>query len=310
MAFTSIAKDILRDAEILDAFIRDNNLPEPSLDASGPLRTPWSGPQVVEAQSNLLASTHRLHHLTEGPASAWMGGLNGPGGDLLTNTAIVHFDIASYVPLDGTASFADVAAKCGMALRDFKMIVRYAMTNFIFCEPEVEVIAHTASSKALVQNKLLASMSKMGCDEIVPALGKVMTVEHGHVEQTMTGSAGNRGVRKVSRFRRAVGKCELKYTMTNAYEIRLTRSLGLVPGEQRKGTHVRIPECSSTPESRHRSIRHGNARLPIAALRHAQRLQLVLRPQRHYRRCWRRKRSRMSSSRPRIPPYEVHCARP
>jgi 6-hydroxytryprostatin B O-methyltransferase len=186
MAFTTIAKSILHDAEILDAFIRDNNLPEPSFDANGPLRTPWSSSKVVEAHSNLLANTHKLHRLTEGPASAWMGGLNGAGGDLLTNTAIVHFDIASHVPLDGTAKFADVAPKCGMALRDFKMIVRYAMTNFIFCEPEVEVIAHTASSKALVQNKLLQSMSKMGCDEIVPALGKVRNLGCNYLDGIVT----------------------------------------------------------------------------------------------------------------------------
>jgi len=135
MAFTSIAKDILRDAELLDEYVRANNLPPPSFDADGPGRTVYNNKEATTAHASLLANTHRLHLLAEGPAARWMGTLVGGPGDAMTAAAVYHFKIVDHVPLNSQASFEDVAAKCGLALRDFKMIVRYAMTNFIFCEP-------------------------------------------------------------------------------------------------------------------------------------------------------------------------------
>ena len=91
----------------------------------------------------------------------------------MTSAAVCHFGIAHHVPLEGEASFEDVAKKSGMALRDFKCVVRYAMTNYIFCEPRPGFIKHTASSKVLVENKLIRSLAGIGSDELLPALDKV-----------------------------------------------------------------------------------------------------------------------------------------
>ena len=155
MAFTDIAKSILRDAEALDEYIRANNLPTPSFDANDPARTVYTTKEASAAHASLLANTHRLHRLAEGPAAMWMGTLNGPAGDALTTAAVYHFKIVDHVPIGAHAPFEDVAAKCGLALRDFKTIVRYAMTNFIFCEPQPGLIAHTAASRLLAENKLI-----------------------------------------------------------------------------------------------------------------------------------------------------------
>ena len=173
MAFTRIAKEILRDAEVLDGYIQANGLPSPSIDADGPARTVFTTKASLVSHADLLANTHKLHHLAEGPLSIWSGTLNGPPGDMMTNAAIYKFNIADHVPVGSEAPFEEVAAKCGMALRDFKMIVRYAMTNFIFCEPRPGFIAHTAASRVLAENKLLRALMSMAVNELYPTVLKV-----------------------------------------------------------------------------------------------------------------------------------------
>jgi len=173
MSFTDLAELILRDARVLDKYIQEANLPRPSLDAKGPARTPFNGKEAIIARAGLLATTHKLHHLTQGPTAPWMGTFNGAYGDAMTSAAIYHFKIADHVPIGGEASFEQVALKAGLALRDFKMIVRYAMTNFIFCEPRPGFIAHTASSRVLAENKLVRSLMSMGVNEIFPGIVKV-----------------------------------------------------------------------------------------------------------------------------------------
>jgi len=173
MSFTELAQTILRDAKILDEFIAANDLPRPSLDVSGPAMTQFTTKESLHAHAAVLANTHKLFYLAQGPAAPWMGTLNGPLGDAMTTAAVYHFGIADHVPLEGEASFEDIAEKSGLALRDFKSVVRYAMTNYIFCEPRPGFIKHTASSKVLAGNKLIKSLAGVGCHEQLPALDKV-----------------------------------------------------------------------------------------------------------------------------------------
>lgn len=181
MAFTQIAQQILRDAEALDAHILSNNLPKPSFSADGPARISFSTKEANASYASLLSNTHRLHHLASGPTAIWSGTMNGPAGDVMTTAAVYHFKIVDYVPLNATnegVPFEQVAEKCGLALRDFQILVRYTMTNFIFCEPKPGYIAHTAASRVLKENRLIRSLMGMGGDEIFPALVKVLTVIH------------------------------------------------------------------------------------------------------------------------------------
>lgn len=172
MSFTELARTILHNAATLDEHIRTNHLPLPSFDINGPVRTSFTTEESVNAHASLLANTHKLHHLAQGPAAVWMGSMNGAAGDTMTTAAIHRFHIVDHVSIDGETSFEDAAQKAGMALRDFKTVVRYAMTNFIFCEPRPGYIAHTAASKLLKENRLISSLTGMGTDELFPGLVK------------------------------------------------------------------------------------------------------------------------------------------
>lgn len=171
MAFIALANQILTAAKTLDAYVADNNLPEPSISASGPPFFRTTTPESSQALSSLLGATYKLNHLVTGPASLWTGSLASCYGDSLTLSLIVEFDVAEHVPLEG-AKFEDVARACGMRLRDFEMVVRYAMSNFVFAEPRRGWIEHTASSRALKEMKLISALAKMGVWELWPALEK------------------------------------------------------------------------------------------------------------------------------------------
>lgn len=192
MSLTKLAQSILQDAAALDEYIHTNNLPRPSFDVNGPARTPFTTKGSIHAQASLLANTHRLTHLAQGPAAVWMGTMNGAAGDAMTAAAIYHFKISDHVPIEGETSFEEAAQKSGMALRDFEIIVRYAMTNFIFHEPRPGYIAHTAASRVLKENRLISSLMGMGTDELFPGLVKeIETLEKypGSEEPTESGWA-------------------------------------------------------------------------------------------------------------------------
>jgi hypothetical protein len=174
MAFTALAKSILRDAEIVDKYIEDHGLPKPSIESSGPPFLRIQDSQVAAAHADLLANVHLTEHLALGPATAWTGTMNGPAGDLVTNAAIYQFRIADFVPVEGDVPFEQVAKEAGMDLRDFKIVVRYAMTNYIFQETRPNYIAHTAASRALKDNKLMRALMGMGRYELFPALSSEM----------------------------------------------------------------------------------------------------------------------------------------
>ena len=180
MSFTELAQSILQDAKILDQYVSSHKLPPPSFDVDGPARTIWTTKEAINAHAALLATTHKLSLLAQGPTTPWMGTMNSPYGDSMTTASIYHFKIADHVPVNGEASFEEVAQKAGLALRDFKMMVRFAMTNFIFHEPRPGFIAHTASSRVLKENRLIASLMGMGTDELLPALPFELTALEKH----------------------------------------------------------------------------------------------------------------------------------
>ena len=62
---------------------------------------------------------------------------------------IVHFDLASAVPPDRAVPFSKIAAQAELDEAQCKRILRFAMTQGFFHEPEMGLVAHTSSSVLL-----------------------------------------------------------------------------------------------------------------------------------------------------------------
>lgn len=65
---------------------------------------------------------------------------------------IVHFEIATHVPVDRAISYADLAEAARVPERQLRQIVRYATTVRVFEESSPGMVSHTAVSRVLVDN--------------------------------------------------------------------------------------------------------------------------------------------------------------
>lgn len=87
--------------------------------------------------------------------------------------AIYRYGYAHSFPIDETATFAQIAAKCGRDEAEVRRFLRMAMTYRVFKEPEPGVVAHTAASKALVQRPLFNQWVGMWLEELGITLASV-----------------------------------------------------------------------------------------------------------------------------------------
>lgn len=87
---------------------------------------------------------------------------------------LYHFKIAEAVPLDRAVTFAEVAKATGVDEDHLKRVLRHAMTNRIFREPEAGLVAHTSVSALLVRSKSLNDWVGYTCEETYPASAKLV----------------------------------------------------------------------------------------------------------------------------------------
>jgi hypothetical protein len=95
--------------------------------------------------------------------------------DSLSLEAIYHFDLANAVPLDGEATFADIAKSCSMDEAKITRLIRHAITNRIFYEPRPGFVSHTAASRLLAKDQQMRDWVGMNLEDFVPANSKVIT---------------------------------------------------------------------------------------------------------------------------------------
>src|SRR4051812_17270441 len=95
--------------------------------------------------------------------------------DTLSLQAVYHFGMAKAVPLDGEASFAQIAQATGVDEDRVERLIRHAMTNHIFTEPRTGYVAHTAASRLLVQNQGLQDFVGTNTEEVWPASVSLIT---------------------------------------------------------------------------------------------------------------------------------------
>lgn len=73
--------------------------------------------------------------------------------DLSSLRWIYHFKLFEHIPLDRAITFEELGQKANVDTVQAKRILRHAMTNNIFCEPEAGKVTHTADSALLVRER-------------------------------------------------------------------------------------------------------------------------------------------------------------
>lgn len=167
-SLTGRAEAILALAKKLDSYHEQNNLPYPSFDDDHLDKMPA---ELQEQRRSLANASNDLKKLMRGPvrhtmdiATSWM--------DSLPLHIIYHYKLAQAVPLDGDASYSEIAAASGLSEGLCRRFIRCAIGSNFFDE-ESHRVRHTASSRKLVTDKHLFDAVGFQLEDVAPSAMKL-----------------------------------------------------------------------------------------------------------------------------------------
>ncbi|KAI9656247.1 MAG: hypothetical protein M1821_004910 [Bathelium mastoideum] len=113
---------------------------------------------LLQSKNELINSAADLLKLAQGPVDQIIN-MAYSHIDLANLSTICKFHIPSKVPLDSTITLSDLSTATGLSPTILARIMRYAITNAIFTEPEPNVFAHSATSATLSKNQPLSDLA-------------------------------------------------------------------------------------------------------------------------------------------------------
>ncbi|RAH84214.1 O-methyltransferas-like protein [Aspergillus japonicus CBS 114.51] len=165
-----LATRISENTAIVDAYLRENQLPSPSFDEDGPVDFAIQGEEVKKAHEEAIALSWELHRLLLGPSHFLRPVPNG-----LSLQAISKHDIATKVPVHGKISYAALAQQCGLSEINTRRFVRYAIVHHrVFCEPQPGYVAHSAASRLLAEDPVMRDVLSHYLEECFPSFAMTL----------------------------------------------------------------------------------------------------------------------------------------
>ncbi|KAL2809151.1 O-methyltransferase-domain-containing protein [Aspergillus granulosus] len=144
---------------------------------------------LAAARIELLELANNLEYLALGPVEWLKASFAVTKYDHLVYYTIAHFSIHLSIPLHGSITYADLSTACSIPLDALKRVLRHAMLNHLFCEPQPGHVAHSEASRILATDPNMASWLGHNYDEVFRsfALFPGLLERHKRVE----GSDGN-----------------------------------------------------------------------------------------------------------------------
>lgn len=168
-SLVQLSNEIATASKTIQAYLDSHNGPGLTFDANGVERFPQAPEDIMEARTALIDATSALRDLALGPDAVLKSHYLIPH-NLATLSWIKEFDIAAKVPLNGTISYEALAAAAGIqGVNRLRRMMRYAMLLRLFHEPELDHVAHTASSRLLATNAGLRSVQDFQFECVLPA---------------------------------------------------------------------------------------------------------------------------------------------
>ncbi|KAI2615513.1 O-methyltransferase-domain-containing protein [Hypoxylon sp. NC1633] len=168
-SLTSIAESILARAKKLDAYLEAQNIAYPSFNDD---TLEQLSDELQEERWALANDANELKQLSRGAIDTfhlWT--------DVLGLRVVYRYKLANAVPLDGTASYAEIAAASGLKEDLCRRFIRLAMGSHVFTEDlETHRVRHTASSRRLATDQSFYDAVGLEIDEMGPASAKQIDV--------------------------------------------------------------------------------------------------------------------------------------
>ncbi|KAL3471638.1 S-adenosyl-L-methionine-dependent methyltransferase [Aspergillus californicus] len=138
----------LHDAvKTLQKHLDQKGQPRPSLDKDTPavVLTEDAPPEVQTAREDILNHALKLFRLAAGP-SEYIFNMRAGYQYAGCIQWLWKFQIFDLVPTDSSISYADLATQTNVPIAHMKTVIRMAMTDGIFTEPERQRVSHSAAS--------------------------------------------------------------------------------------------------------------------------------------------------------------------
>ncbi|KAL4934950.1 hypothetical protein BDV06DRAFT_229279 [Aspergillus oleicola] len=177
-----LSNSVSQNAKIITDFLASKGVDVPSFDINGVAEYPItpSDTEAFEARLELIAASKELYALSHGPKD-YIRNLCWDALDPLSLQAIWTFKVAEAVPLNGSISYEDVTKKCHelsgiyVPLFNLRRLIRHAITNRFFCEPELGSIAHNRASQLLLQDETINAWVGLFTNDMWPAFANTIS---------------------------------------------------------------------------------------------------------------------------------------
>lgn len=125
--------------------------------------------EIAGLRQQAIEASHELHELLIGPM-----GIPFTAYARSTRVMSLHFiyknKIGHNLAWDETTTFEKIAQESKLGLDDTIRMMRLAIANYFFAEPQTGVVAHTAASHAIVSNPLLNAWIGVTVEENWPPM--------------------------------------------------------------------------------------------------------------------------------------------
>jgi hypothetical protein len=168
-----LALTITSQVSTINNFLEKNALPQPSFAVDGPASLP-EDLEVQSARLALIEAATDMLHLAMGPLDYMRWQPLTLKYDQLIFEALNHYNVFDAVPLTGSISYTDLAAKTSVSESRLRRIINHAILNRIFWAPTPDTVAHTSSSSMVVKDPLLYAWLGHNAEEAGAAATKVV----------------------------------------------------------------------------------------------------------------------------------------
>lgn len=150
----ALAENIHRQTESIIAYLRANNLPEPTCDVDS--SPPPATPAYLALQSSLTDSLEDLQRRVEGP-TAFLRSVCVLGFELAAFQIALDFDFFTIVQPGHEISIDELAEKAGLDVDRTRRTIRMLITHRFFQENRPGWVSHSSSSIVLFDDLELRS---------------------------------------------------------------------------------------------------------------------------------------------------------
>ncbi|KAI5863132.1 sterigmatocystin 8-O-methyltransferase [Durotheca rogersii] len=157
-----LAAKITELSDTFARFLKENNVPQPTFAADSPTSYSGLSSEIFITRQLLLDALTDLWYLTQGPSESIFNYVHTCIPDAAALNVLNYFDFWSAVPLEGSASYAEIAQRVSLPEDVAKRVLQHAVTLRIFSETEPgkasSRIQHNSRSAALARSSGLKAL--------------------------------------------------------------------------------------------------------------------------------------------------------